>query len=252
MLKRSLYLAMIVVVLSVASCAPKAKPVDLGLSHYKMAQSYMAAKDYTAALDEMLQAVNYKPNDAEYQATLAMVYFEKKAFVLSETHYKKSLQLRPGDPTVQNNLAALYLSMQRWDDAASLFRHVADNLLFRYQSRALIGLGVANFHGGHHMKAVLAFKEVLDGDPSNTSALYLLSKSYYSMAKYDLARQYLERTLLLVPDNIDVHFLLGEALLQLEKNDAAAMEFREVANRADRTEKGQKAREYLQLLDDKM
>lgn len=252
MLKCSLYLSMIVVVLSVISCAPKAKPVDLGLSHYKMAQSYIAAKDYTDALDEMLQAVQYKPNDPDYHATLAMVYFEKKAFVLSETHYEKSLQLRPNDPTVQHNFASLYLSMQRWDDAAQLFRHVADNLLFRYKTRALIGLGVANYHGGHRMKAVMAFKEAIDVDSTNSNALFLLSKTYYSMGKYDLTRQYLERTLLLFPDNIDVHFLLGEALLQLEENDAAAIEFREVANRADQTEQGKKAREYLQLLDERM
>jgi Tfp pilus assembly protein PilF len=252
MLKRSIYLAMIVVILFVASCGPKVKPVDLGQSHYKMAQSYIAAKDYTDALDEMLQAVKYKPNDADFQSTLAMVYFEKKAYVLSETHYKKSLQLRPNDPTVQHNFAALYLSMQRWDDAAELFRQVADNLLFRYQTRALIGLGVAHYHGGHRMKAVMAFKEAIDTDSRNTNALFLLSKTYYSMAKYDLARQYLKQTLLLVPDSIDAHLLLGESLLQLEENEAAAIEFREVANRADRTEKGQKAREYLQLLDGEM
>lgn len=248
--KCSLYFAIFVVVLCVASCAPKAKPIDLGQSHYKMAQSYMAQKDYTDALDEMLQAVKYKPNSAEYHATLAMVYFEKKAYALSEKHYKRSLQLQPNDPTVQNNLAALYLSMQMWDEAAELFRQVADNLLFRYQTHALLGLGVANFHGGHPVKAVVAFKEVLDIDPSNTNGLFLLSKTYYSMAKYDLARQSLERTLVLVPDNVDVRFLLGETLLQLEQHDAAATQFREVANRADQTEKGQKAREYLQLLDD--
>lgn len=252
MFQRRLCFTMIVVLLFVVSCSPKRKPVDLGYSHFTMAQSYIAVKDYTDALDEMLQAVKYKPNDPDYHSTLAMVYFEKKAYPLSEKHYKKSLQLRPNDPTVQNNLAALYLSMQRWDDAASIFRVVADNLLFRYQSRALIGLGVANFHGGHPMKSVLAFKEVLDGDPSNTSALYLLAKTYYSMSKYDLARQYLERLLSIVPDNIDARFLLGESLLQLEQNSAAANEFREVANRADRTEKGEKAREYLQLLDNRM
>lgn len=252
MLKHSLYLVMIGIVLSVASCAPKAKPVDLGLSHYKMAQSYMAEKDYTDALNEMLQAVQYKPKDPDYRSTLAMIYFEKKAFDLAEAQYRKSLQLRPNDPTVQHNFASLYLSMQRWDDAALLFRQVADNLLFRYKTRALMGLGVANYHGGHRMKAVMAFKEALEADPSNTNALLLLSKTYYAMGKYDLTRQYLQRTLLLVPDNIDVHMLLGEALLQLEEDEAAAIEFREVANRADRTEQGQKAREYLQLLDDRI
>jgi|GEM_PF-986040 len=249
MLTRSLNMALIVVLFCVASCGPKAKPIDMGNSHYKMAESYIAVEDYTNALNEMLQAVNYKPNEPDYQSTLALIYLEKKAYNLSEKHYKKALQLKPNDPTVQNNLAALYLNMQRWDDAADLFRKVADNLLFRYQSRALIGLGVANFHGGYPLKAVMAFKEAINADSRNTSALFLLSKTYYSMGKYSLTQRYLQQALALEPDNIDFHFLRGETLLQLDENEAAIFEFREVANRADGTEKGMQAREYLELLE---
>lgn len=248
MLKRSLKLILIVAIFSVASCGPKAKPIDLGQSHYKMAQSHIAVDDYTNALDEMLQAVKYKPNDPDYQSMLGEIYLEKKAYNLSEQHYKKALKLKPNDPMIQNNLAALYLTMKRWDDAARLFRQVADNLLFRYQSRALIGLGVANYHGGAPLKAVMAFKEAIEVDSRNASALFLLSKTYYSLGKYDLTLKYLQQALTLEADNIDFRLLLGQTLLQRGQNEAAAIEFREVANRADGTERGMQAREYLELL----
>lgn len=245
MLKRCV--VMLFVVLLLGGCAGTTH-IDLAQSHYKMAQSYMATKDYSSALGEMLKAVETEPDNPDYQATLAMVYFEKQAYKQSEQHYKKALQLRPGDPAVQNNLAALYLNMQRWDEAAQLFRKVADNLLFRYKTRALTGMGVALSHGGKKMQAVLAFNEALKDYPDNISALYLLAQTYYDMEKFDLARQRLEKVLKLAPNDGGAQLLLGKCYMQLNQLDAAAAAFREVANREDGTALAQQAREYLQLV----
>ncbi|MEA3465426.1 MAG: tetratricopeptide repeat protein [Thermodesulfobacteriota bacterium] len=248
MFKYFMCVVTLLIVLMSTGCTSGRPAVDMARSHYKMAQSHVAMQDYSNALREMLQAVKIKPKDPDYQMTLATIYFEKKAYLLSEQHYKKSLQLRPDDPTTQNNLAALYLNMQRWDDAARLFRKVADNLLFRHQTRALIGLGVANYRGEHHQRAVLAFNEVLQLAPGNTTALSWLGNTYYTMGKFQLARQRLEEALQIVPNNNNVRLLLGQTYMQLDKSEAAAEAFREVANRADGTAQGVKAREYLQLL----
>jgi Tfp pilus assembly protein PilF len=248
MLKSFMVIALLLSMLLVSGCSNGKPPIDMAQSHYKMAQSQMASKDYTGALNEMLQAVKIKPNSPDYEATLAMVYYEKKAYDLAEQHYKKALQLRPDDPNVQNNMAALYLDMQRWDDSARLFRTVADNLLFRYKTQALIGLGVAQAHGGNNMQAVLSFNEALDSSPNNTRALFLLAQTYYAMGKFSLARQKFEQVLKLVPDNNDVRIQLGKSCMQMGDKEAAAAAFREVANREDSSDLGAKAREYLQVV----
>ncbi|OQY16015.1 MAG: hypothetical protein B6I36_11150 [Desulfobacteraceae bacterium 4572_35.1] len=214
-------------------------------AHHKMAQSYMATKDYTSALNEMLQALKLKPNSAEFHSSIAVIYFEKKAYLKSEEHYKKSLRLAPNDPIVENNLAALYLNMQRWDAAAVLFRKVADNLLFRYKTRALIGLGVAQTRGGHPMKAVLTYNEVLEMFPDNQQALFNLGKLYYDMDKYELAKSQFAKIIALDDSNNNVRMLVGQCYMQLCELDKAADMFREVANREDHSELGDKAREYL-------
>ncbi len=242
------YAILLLVALLVGGCSLGKPQIDMAQSHYKMAQSNMVTKDYTSALNEMLQAVQIKPDNPDYQATLAMVYFEKQAYPLAEQHYKKSLQLRPNDPIVENNLAALYMNMQRWDEAALLFRKVADNLLFRYKTRALIGLGVSLSHGGKNMQAVLAYNEVLQNFPDNTTALFLLGQIYYAMGTYDLAQQRLGKVLKLMPDNSNARLLLGQCYMQLGQLEAAAGEFREVANREDGSELATTAREYLQVV----
>lgn len=242
------YAVMVLVALSLGGCALGKPKIDMAQSHYKMAQSNMATKDYTSALTQMLQAVEMKPDNPDYQATLAMVYFEKQAYPQSEQHYKKSLQLRPNDPIVENNLAALYMNMQRWDEAAALFRKVANNLLFRYKTRALIGMGVALSHGGKSMQAVLAYNEALQNSPDNTTALFLLGQTYYDMGKFDLAQNRLSKTVKLVPDDSRARLLLGQCYMQLGQAAAAAGEFREVANREDGSDLATQAREYLQVV----
>jgi len=246
MVKR--YATMLLVAVLASGCTAGKPKVDMAQSHYKMAQSNMATNDYSGALGEMMQAVQLKPDNPDYQSTLALIYFEKRAYPQAEKCYKKALQLRPDDPMVENNLAALYLNMQRWDDAAALFRKVADNLMFRYKSRALIGMGVALSHGGKKVQAVLAFNEVLQNFPEDTTALFLLGQIYYDMGKYSLARQRLSQLLHLTPDDGEARLLLGQCFMQLGQLEAAAVEFREVANREDGSVLAQKAREFLQVV----
>ncbi len=242
--------SILLVAFLVGGCAPTTKPKDEVRAHHKMAQSYLAKKQYTKALQELLTAEELAPDDAAIQANLGETYYAKRAYDLSEKHFKKSLALDPDNPNVENNLAALYLDMHRWDDAARLFRKVSDNLLYSYRVRSLTGLGVAYQRGGDYIKAILAFNEALESAPDSTGVMALQAQTYMRMGKYDLARKQLQKVVKLAPEFSAARLMLGECYLYLEDNEAAAEQFREVANREDGTERGDKAREYLQMLQD--
>ncbi|MBN2643990.1 MAG: tetratricopeptide repeat protein [Desulfuromonadaceae bacterium] len=235
--------------LLLAGCATGPTLADKAKSCYRMAQSYVAAKDYTSALEQLQTGLKYDATDPDLHALLGQVYFLKKAYALSETHYKKSLQLRPDHPETQNNLAALYLDLQRWNEAAVLFRKAADNLLFRYPANALTGLGIAYYQSGDYLKAVMTFKEALADFPDHLRCLTYLAMTYQAMHKEELALAPLERTLTLAPDNNSIRLMYGENLMRLERLDDAREVLREVANREDRSALGQKAREFLILIE---
>lgn len=239
----------LVLLLFCGGCAPRVTSQDKALSHHKMAQSYLAGKNYTAALKELLVAQQLNDRDAGIQAALGEVYFNKKAYSLAEKHYKNSLTLQPDNPNVENNLAALYLDMKQWQAAAVLFHKVSQNLVFSHPVQALIGLGVANHYDGQYLKAIIAYNEALDYTPKNPDIFYLMAKTYMAMEKYDLARLRLEKTLSVSPEFNAARMLLGEACLHLGQTTQAAEAFREVANREDQSTRGNKAREYLQLLE---
>ncbi|NIQ95107.1 MAG: tetratricopeptide repeat protein, partial [Desulfuromonadales bacterium] len=87
--------------------------------------SYLRADDPTQALQEFLLAAEIEDDDAPLQAGLGQAYFMKKSYADAERHYLKALRLDKGNPKYQNNLAALYMEMERWDDAIDYFEKAA-------------------------------------------------------------------------------------------------------------------------------
>jgi len=244
-------ISLLVVISCVYGCAAKGPSRDdMAKSHYQLAQSYMAMRDYSSALQELLDGVQMQPRNPDMHNLIAQTYQHKAAFEQAEIHYLKALELKHDDPYIQNNLAALYLDMQRWDDAATYFRRAADNLVFKYPVRALTGLGVAHYRAGEYIQAVMAYKEALKQFPDNLTVLSLLGQSYAKMEKFSLAQEVFERALEIDPLDNALRFEYAQTLLKQEENDRALEEFREIANREDKSKLGKEAREYLQMLEE--
>ena len=232
----------------VFGCAPTGpSTADMALSHYQLAQSYMVTRDFSSALKELLEGVRLQPDNPQMHNLLAQAYQRKGALPQAEQHYRQALKLQPDNPDYQNNLAALYLDMQRWSDAATYFRKAADNLLFKYPVRALTGLGVAYYYAGDYVQAVIAYKDALKQFPDNLNVLHLLGKCYEKMGKYDMSEEVLERAMEIDPQNNAMRMDYAKILLKQRKNERAQEQFREIANREDKSELGREARDYLKL-----
>ncbi|MCA1796072.1 MAG: tetratricopeptide repeat protein [Geobacteraceae bacterium] len=244
-------ISILVVICCVYGCAATGPSEDdMAKSHYQLAQSYMAMRDYTSALQELLDGVQMQPRNPDMHNLIAQAYQHKAAFEKAEIHYLQALELKPGDPYIQNNLAALYLDMQRWNDAATYFRKAADNLVFKYPVRALTGLGVAHHRAGEYTRAVMAYKEALKQFPDNMTVLSLLGQSYAKMGKFSLAQEVFEHALDIDPLDNALRFEYAQTLLKQDENSKAREEFREIANREDKTRLGKEARDYLKMLEE--
>ena len=114
-------------------------------AHYLLGASALAENNPTKALQEFLAAEKAAPRDAEIQDGLAQAYLQKRAYELAEKHYRKAINLSDGAPQHYNNLGALYLTMERYDDAIPAFRKAAENLLFATPEVSWTGIGLAYF-----------------------------------------------------------------------------------------------------------
>lgn len=91
--------------------------------HQELALEKEWTTDFWAAMIvERQRVVSQKPNDAKAHAVLADAYSAKHRFEDAVAEYRRALEIAPGNPSFQYQLALTYLSMGRPRDAAPLFR----------------------------------------------------------------------------------------------------------------------------------
>jgi tetratricopeptide (TPR) repeat protein len=239
---------LILLLLLGAGCGATKKARNEAEVHYLLGMSYLQQQNPTVALREFLQAADYNPGRADIQQGLGQAYYLKKAYAQAEEHYLRALKLAPDDPQIETNLAALYLDLQRWDDAIRYFHKAGRNLLFSSPEIALTGAGVAYQQKGALVDAIGAYKEALAANPRYAPAHLRLGETLDAMDKTELAVEEFRKALGLAPDYVVAHYRLALAGLKLRQPGLAENHFREVIRLAPDSEYGQQSRDYLKLL----
>jgi len=240
--------------LSLFACAPgsqtrqsgdREKKADV---HYKLALAHLQAKRPTLALKELLAAVQKDPDNSSIQIALAQTYQQKKAFRLAEKHYFKALKLSPKDPRYQNNLATLYLDMERWDKAIDYFDRAAKNLLFVNAHVALAGKSFAYFKKKDYPAALNYVSEAIASAPRYASAYFLKSQVYGAMDDVEQEKYFLRRAIELAPQFMRARYYLADLLVRESLPKEAAKELEIIIEFTPTSELGYKAKSLLKSL----
>lgn len=247
---RSIVVVILVLVLlsACASSQPVKKQTYSAEVHKTLGLAYIQEGNATRALKEFLLAVEGDPQNPEIHAGLAQAYYMKKAYPLAEEHFLEALELSQGNPQYRNNLGALYLDMQRWDDAIHQFRLASDNLLFASPEIALTGMGVAQASKGDYYAAVESYKLALSANIQFPQAYFYLGESYDALDKLDLAVEAFKRATKLVPNYLDAHYRLGMLYMRRKESALAKTEFDKVMILAPDSEQARLSSTYLILL----
>lgn len=211
----------LVLILLAAGCAPLNKPVQPELSkqadfHYKSALAHLQGGNSTTALRELLEAVKFAPNDSAIQEALARAYQRKKAYQLAEKHYLKSLELSDNEPRYLNNLGALYLEMEQWDNAIKYFDMAVSDLLFDRTHVAVAGKAFAYFKKKDYPQALIYSTDATEIAPRYARAYFLKSKVYGAMGNVEQQEMYLLRTVKEEPEFFSARYQLA---ILLTKNN---------------------------------
>ncbi len=240
----------LLVVLS-AACVPveKYQPAsEKAEYHYTLGVSSLNEENPTGALKEFLEAEKYDDDDAEIQAGLAQAYWLKRAHELSETHFLKAIALSDNDPKYYNNLAALYLTMERYDEAITAFRAAADNLLFDRPELAWTGIGLANFQMQDYAAAQRAYEKAMDLNPRYYMAPYRLGEVYYNQDRSVESLAMFIRSVELAPDFVRGHYWQGLVYMKMKDTEKAKQAFQEVVRLSPESETARLANDYLKII----
>lgn len=249
---RFLLLLLIFLLSGLLSCAPVQQQNEQSNRkadvHYKLAMAHLQANNPTAALQELLAAVQKEPQNSAIQVALAQAYHQKNALQLAERHYLKALEIEPDEPRYQNNLGALYLDMKQWDKAIRYFDRAASNLLFMNSHVAMTGKAYAYYQKGDYQNALRNFAEVISLNPRYVPAYLHQSRVYRSLGEVGKERKSLENAIAVAPQFMQARYRLAELLQQQRAYARAREQLLTIIEFAPQSEWGRQAQELLQDL----
>ncbi len=244
----SLFLICLLLACLTTACGGKAKRQQLAEVHYTLGLSYLREPNPSLALKEFLRATELDSENPAIHDGLGQAYMLKKAFPESEKHFLQAIKISRGEPRYQNNLAALYLEMGRYDDAILYFGKSGNNLLFTSPDLSFVGVGYAHFQKGNYLEAAAAYKKALGHNPQSARARMRLGEAYYALDKTEMAVTELLEALRLAPSYAEAHYKLALAYVKLRKIGQAKASFTEVVGLAPDSELARLSRDYLKIL----
>jgi tetratricopeptide (TPR) repeat protein len=242
---------MIVVLALMVACVPvkeKRSAEKDANYHYILGATALSEQNPTKALQEFLLAEEYDDEDPEIQAGLAQAYWMKRAFDLAEEHFLKAIELSDDVPKYYNNLGALYLSMDRYDDAIVAFRTAADNLLFEQPELAWTGIGLAYFHKQDYPACKRAYEKAMDLNPNYYMPPFRLGELYYNQDRPVEALEMFTRSVELAPDFFAGFYWQGLVYMKMKDTAQAKKSFEEVIRLAPDSEQARLSENYLAII----
>lgn len=216
--------------------------------HLTLAEAHLQADNPSAALRELLKAVELDPTSAAVRATLAQAYQQRRAFTQAETNYLEALRLSDNDPRYENNLANLYLAMEEWDKAIHHFDRAASNLLFDSTHVAMTGKGYAYLQKGDYASALQSFRDASTIMPNYVPAYFYQAEIYRLTGEETLELATLRRTIDLAPELLPARYRLAVLFVERNNIQSARQHLEVIINFAPESDEGEMAAELIKTL----
>ncbi|WNG18630.1 social motility TPR repeat lipoprotein Tgl [Cystobacter fuscus] len=140
-------------------------------------------------------------------------------------HYQKALALRPNFSEAKTNLANVYLSQARYDEAITLYEQALNDMLYPTPFIAQSNLGWALYKKGDKERAVQNIKAAVTVNPSFCLGYRNLGTIYEESGELSEACRYLGRYREACPDVADAHLREGACLAKQGKVEEARQSF---------------------------
>lgn len=171
---------------------------------------FLETGEYASAKTAFESALKSKPDAPDAHYYLGVVAEKQKDKATAEKEYKEALAARPDFLNPQENLAALYIDAQKYDEAlaitkAALAKHPQEPALHLNQAVALAGKGDAAGADAEFRQAI----PLSQGDP-----MYLLTYAHWlgQWKKNDQAAEKLRAARPLAKDDVGMLAAIGHEM----------------------------------------
>jgi len=225
---------------------------------YELAVGLYEENNTPAAFEHLFKSVELDPKNPEPHQFLGTLYLLRGDFDKAEQELKRAKELgekneKYGPPfvaEVENSLGVVYMHQQRYDDAVSVLREAATNIVNRTPFLAWGNLGWAYYEKGQYSDAISALTQSVRQQSRFCLGYYRLGKTYLAMREFERAEEALTHALE-VPDeeckNLqDAWHLRGEARAKLGLRQDAIADFERCVELSAGSEAGRACQGYLE------
>ena len=172
---------------------PEADLNEAAKLNTELGVAYARNGDFDVALEKLLRALEQNKNYAPAHQAIAFVYQQRRDTENAERHFKRALQLSPGDPNTRNNFGVFLCGQNRHAEAEKLFMQAAATPSYTEPEKAHTNAGVCARSIQDLGKAEVHFREALRLKPDSAEALRQLASLLYERRDYPRAKAFLQR-----------------------------------------------------------
>ncbi|MCA9666499.1 MAG: tetratricopeptide repeat protein [Myxococcales bacterium] len=259
-----------------------ARKPKLSETHRLLAVDLLKKKNPDGAIEELVKALKYNPDNRKAHLTMGQVLFlqgvhamnfvertqclkgqaaadqrntANERFRRAADHLRKSLtesddtEKKTARSNTLNYLANIALHFKRYDEAIELSNKALNNILYAARFHSLGTRGWAYFKKGNLDKAASDLRQALFHQPRFCVGRYRLAKVYYAKKQYPQAIAELTKV---VNDKActfqDPHHLLGLAYSKTKQSEQARAHFDKCVALNPRSCVGAECRRYAKLI----
>lgn len=196
--------------LSCASAAPLGSGVDTAaqsIGEYDLARDAFGRNSLREALEHTKKALALDDQnaDAAYLGSLIMLAFCAGAddpknssdcrFGEAESYARAALKIKPDMRDAKNTLGVILVHQDRYDEAISVLKPLADDMVYATPEKAWGNLGWAYLLRGNNDEAIDALTRAIAVQPLFCVGYYRLGLAYEKKGELKLAREALSKAL---------------------------------------------------------
>jgi type IV pilus biogenesis/stability protein PilW len=220
-------------------------------AHYKLGVEYLRQGETALAIRELRGATQYDPSDVWARLALAEAYRLKGHLDLAGTELGEALRLRPDFQQARLNLSALYIQMERYEDAVAQARMLLEDPTFPVPWKALTNQGYAEYKLGRLREARQSLELAVEYHADYWQALLNLGILEADEGRRLEALERFDRVLALQPGPLaesEVNYRIGEIYVALGNRERALEHLTAAASNRPSGPWGKRSEDYLKRL----
>lgn len=160
-------------------------------AHVELGMGYVDLGRFDVALDEAQVALRADSSYSPAYHLLGITYMMLKDTGAARENFDRALSLAPGDPDVQNTYGMFRCQNGEVQEGLRLLETAARNPYYRNPTRAYTNAGLCYLSIQDTSSAQAQFRQAVEADPSNATALYHAANLAYQNKDYKEAQKWI-------------------------------------------------------------